>query len=207
MAEQRNQDNKPARARKVIAAFLATTPEPSKEQWKTLIKEHKEFAGEIADAALLRTGVKHLVEEDVEMPLNVEALNASVSNAVNLVHKTPGPIELHVERRVAEVRGPAVRKLAAELGLGASPALLSSVLAGTVKVPPKLLELLAKKFEISVVALQGFLLSSFHRQAVPAFKAEQGKPQFAVEPTAWADAVRASQLSPEQTKELLELDA
>jgi hypothetical protein len=73
--------------------------------------------------------------------------------------------------------------------------------------PKKLLEPLADKFETSVAAFLGFLLSSFHRQAVPAFKAKQGKPEVAVEQTAWADAVRASQLSPEQTKELLELDA
>lgn len=206
MTEQRD-ESMAARAKEVIAAFLATNPEPSTEQWKRLIEQHNEFAGEIADAALLRAHVNHLVDEDVEAPLNVDAFNASVSNAINLVHKTPSPIASHIEQRVAEVRGPAVRKLAAELGLGAVPALLNSVLAGTVTAPKKLLEPLADKFETNVAALLGFLVSSFHRQAVPAFKAKQGKPEVAVEQTAWADAVRASQLSPEQTKALLELDA
>lgn len=206
MSEQRKEDML-ARAKETIATFLAANPEASKEQWMRLIEQNKEIAGEIADAALLRTGVKHLAEADVEAPLNIEAFSASVSNAINLVHTRPSPIATHIERRVAEVRGPAVKKLAAELGLGAAPALLSSVLAGTVKVPRKLLEPLARKFETSVAALQDYLLFSFQRQAVPAFKAEQGKPEIAIEPTAWAEAVRASQLAPEQTKELLELDA
>lgn len=206
MSEQRKEDMA-ARAREVIAAFLATNPEPSKEQWKRLFEQHMEFAGDIADAALLRARIKHLAEEDVEAPLNAEAFNTSVSNAINLVHKTPSPIAVHIEQRVEELRGPAVKKLAAELGLGAAPALLSSVLAGTVKAPKKLLESLARKFDTTAAALQGFLFSSFQQQGVPAFKAEQGKPEVAIEPTPWADAVRASQLSPEQTKELLELDA
>lgn len=196
-----------ARAKEVIAAFLASNVEPSTEHWKRLIEQHNELACEIADAALLRSRVNHLVDEDVEAPLNVDAFTASVSNAINVVHKTPSPIASHIEQRIAEVRGPAVRKLAAELGLGAAPALLNSVLAGTVTAPSKVLQPLADKFETSVAALLGFLVSSFNRQAVPAFKAKQGKPGVAVEQTAWADAVLASQLSPEQTKELLELDA
>ena len=206
MSEQRREEMA-ARAREVIAAFLATNPEPSKEQWKRLIEQHKEFAREIADAGLLRARVKHLAEEDVEAHLNVEAFNASVSGAINLVHKTPSPIAMHIEMRVAEIRGPVVKRLATELGLGAEPALLSSVLAGTVKAPRMLLERLAERFETNAAALQGFLLSSFYRQGFPAFKVKRGKPEVALEPTPWADAVRASQLSPEQTKELLELDA
>lgn len=206
MSKQRKEDTG-ACAREVIATFLATTPGPSKEQWKRLIEQNKEFAGEIADAALIHAGVKHLAMADVEEPLNIDAFSTSVSNAINSVHNTPSPLAMHIERRVEEVRGPGVKKLAAELGLGAAPALLSSVLAGTVKAPRKLLDLLANKFETSVVVLQDYLLSSFHQQGVPAFKAAQGKPEIAMEPIAWGDAVRASQLSLEQTKELLELDA
>lgn len=206
MSEEHKEDMA-ARARKIVAAFLADDPEPSKEQWKRLIEEHKELAGNIADAALLHARVRHLSEEDVGAPLNTEAFNASVSNAISLVYKTPSPIAAYIEQRVAEVRGPAIRKLAAELGLGAAPALLSSVLAGTVKAPKRLLDRLAGMFETTTVALQDFLFNSFQRQRIPAFKAEEGKPEIAIEPTPWADAVRASQLSPEQTEKLLELDA
>lgn len=206
MSEQRKEDAAAARAREVISAFLATNPEPSTEQWKRLIEEHKELAGYVADAALLHAQEKHLTEEDVEAPLEAEAFNASISCAINLVYKMPSPIAMHIEQRIAELRGPAVKKLAVELGLGAAPALLSSVLAGTVKAPTKLLENLARKFETTTVALQDFLFTSFQRQAIPAFKAEHGKPEVAVEPTLWADAVHASRLSPELTKELLELD-
>jgi hypothetical protein len=204
LMNERNEDDMTVKA--IIARFLAETPEPSLEQWKQVIEQHKHIAGEIADAALLRSRVSHLTDEDIEAPLNVDAFKASVSKAINLVYKTPSPIAMHLEQRVSEMRGPAVKPIAVELGLAAAPALLASVLAGTVQAPKKVLASLAKKFEISTVVLHEFFLSCLTRQEVPAFKAELGKPEIAVVQIAWADAVRASQLSEQETQKLLELD-
>jgi hypothetical protein len=203
----RDKENLAARARDVIDAFLAMTPTPTTEQWKQLIQEHKEFAGEIADAAIFSAGATHLTEFDEEAPLNVEAYNATVSDAINLVHKTPSPTEAHIERQVEEVRGRAIRSLAADCGLAAAPALLSSVLAGSVVAPRQLVRFLSQRFGASGPAILGYLQSSFFRQCVPSYKAENGKPEVAIHQMPWADAVRASQLSAEETQKLLDLDA
>ena len=194
-------------AEDIVAVFLSSTPSPTKTQWKLLIEQHEEFAGYIADAAIRYSRAQHLTEEDVEAPLNDEAFNSSVSKAINLVHTTPSPINTAIENRVSQIRGAAVRKVAAELGLAASPALLSSVLVGNVTPAKTILLRLAERLDTSAAALQVFFRRCFESQHVPAFKATQGKPQVSVEPVSWADAVRALKLTPEQTKELLDLDA
>ena len=194
-------------AKEIVAAFLSSIPSPTKTQWKLLIEQHKEVAGYITDAAIRHSRAQHLTEEDVEAPLNDEAFNSSVSKAINLVHTTPSPINTAIENRVSQIRGAAVRKVAAELGLAASPALLSSVLVGNVTPAKTVLSRLAERLDTSAVALQVFFRICFESQHVPAFKATQGKPQVSVEPVSWADAVRALKLTPEQTKELLDLDA
>lgn len=193
-------------AGKVIAAFLMEKGQPTTDDWKQLIAEYPEYAGEIADAALLRQCTRHLEENDVSGPLKKAAYEATVSQAVNLLHTIPSAELSRLETKVAAVRGAAVRKLATEVGLGSNAALLSGVLAGTIVVPSELLERLTAVFNTSVFALTEFLRRSSESSEVPAFKVEQGKPQVAAKPTPWVDAVQSLNLSEEQAKELLSLE-
>jgi hypothetical protein len=111
-----------------------------------------------------------------------------------------------LESRVAMCKGAAVRSLVSKLGLQpfAAP-LVSSVLAGSVRAPRKLLPKLALALEAPESLLSTVFRGSFDRRLVPAFKAEAGKPVLAMAPTTWSTAVSALNLSPEDTKALLEL--
>jgi hypothetical protein len=112
-----------------------------------------------------------------------------------------------LEQKVAAYRGAAIRKLAPQVGLGAQAALLSGILAGTIRAPKKVLRRLSEVFEAPQLALTEFFKRSFESRVVPAFKAENGKPQVARSATSWEDAVKSLNLPAEQAKELLELDA
>lgn len=112
-----------------------------------------------------------------------------------------------IEQRVAVYRGPAVRKLAPKVGVGAyAAALLSGVLAGSIRAPKKLLGRLAEVLEASEQALTAFFEGTFAGRRVPAFKAEKGKPQVSAAATSWEEAVKSLKLPADQTKELLQLD-
>lgn len=114
---------------------------------------------------------------------------------------------VELEQKVAAFRGAAVRKLAPQIGLGTQAALLSGVLAGSIRAPKKVLRHLSELFEATELALTEFFKRSFESRAVPAFKAEKGKPQVYPSPTSWEDAVKSLNLPADQTKELLQLDA
>jgi hypothetical protein len=113
---------------------------------------------------------------------------------------------VELEQKVAAVRGAAVRKLAPQVGLGTQVALLSGILAGTVRAPKKVLRSLSEVFEAPQLALTEFFKRSFESRAVPAFKAENGKPQVSHSATSWEDAVKSLNLPADQAKELLQLD-
>ena len=111
-----------------------------------------------------------------------------------------------VEEKVAAYRGPAIRELARQIGLGAYPALLSGVLAGSIRAPSKLLGRLSNLLGAPERALTGFFTRCFTSRLVPAFKAENGKPQVSALATSWEEAVRSLNLSQDKTTELLQLD-
>lgn len=111
-----------------------------------------------------------------------------------------------IEQKVAPIRGAAVRKLAPQVGLRDHAALLSGILAGTITAPKKVLGRLSEILEAPQLVLTEFFKRSFASRAVPAFKAENVKPQVAHSPTSWEDAVKSSNVPANQTKELLQLD-
>jgi hypothetical protein len=111
-----------------------------------------------------------------------------------------------VEEKIAAVSGPSARQLAAEVGLGSFVPLFNSVLEGTVEAPAKVLFRLGTLWQTSVAMLMELFRLSFENRAVPAFKAESGKPEVSDRPISWESAVRSLKLSQEQTKELLSLD-
>lgn len=134
--------------------------------------------------------------------------SASEFGAMCLAHGLVFQTQLvELEQKVAAYRGAAVRKLAPQVGLGTHAALLSGILAGTIRAPRKVLRQLSEVFEAPQRALSQFFGHFFESRAVPAFKAENGKPEVARSATSWEDAVKSLNLPAAQAKELLELDA
>lgn len=112
-----------------------------------------------------------------------------------------------IEQKVSIYRGPAIRGLAAKLGLGLHVApLLSGVLVGSIRTPKKLLRQLSDVLGAPTNALTRYFVGSFASRHLPAFKAENDKPRISTLATSWGDAVKSLKLSAEQTKELLQLD-
>jgi hypothetical protein len=111
-----------------------------------------------------------------------------------------------IERKVAAVRGSRLRGLAPKVGLGKHVALLSGVLAGSIAAPRKVLKCLGEVLETPEYALTSFFKRSFECRAIPAFKAESGKPQVFSSARPWEEAVNSLNLPPNQTEELLLLD-
>lgn len=111
-----------------------------------------------------------------------------------------------LESKVSRCKGAAVRNLVSKLGLEpyAAP-LVSGILVGNVRAPRKLLPKLALAFEAPESLLPTVFRSSFDRRLIPAFKAEAGKPVLSTAPATWTTAVNALQLSPEESKALLDL--
>lgn len=189
----------------IIAEFRATHLDPSPQDWLALIAAHPEAAGEIADAAMLHQTVEHLEESDVEAPLNREVFESGVSQAISRLYETPSASLRQAQERIAAVQGPSVRSLAREVGLGSAPALLSGILVGAVEVPRRVLDGLVVHLDLTAMVLIECFRRALAAAAVPAFKAEGGKPGLATEPTSWTDAVRSLHLPEEETRRLLQL--
>jgi hypothetical protein len=193
-------------AGKVIATFLKETASPTVQGWKRLISKHPEYAADIADAAMLHQAARSLVEEDLKGKVNEKVYQAGVSKVLSLLHSAASPQLEDAQKKVVASRGPAVRELAPEVGLGSAPALLSSILVGNVVAPKQVLRRLAEKLETSVIALAEVFASAFAARELPAFKAQDGKPRVPAAPTPWKEAVQASGLSEKQMQDLLKLD-
>lgn len=134
--------------------------------------------------------------------------SASEFGAMCLAHGLVLQTQLvELEQKVATYRGAAVRKLAPQVGLDMQAALLSGILAGTICAPKKVLGRLSEVLEAPQRVLAEFFKQSFEGRAVPAFKAENGKPRVARSATSWEEAVKSLNLPADQAKELLQLDA
>jgi len=133
--------------------------------------------------------------------------SASEFGAMCLAHGLVLQTQLFdVEQKVAAYRGAAVRRLAPKVGLGTHVALLSGILAGTIVAPKRVLGHLSDVLEASETALTSFFKLSFESRAVPAFKAENGKPQVARSVTSWEEAVRSLNLPADEARRLLQLN-
>jgi len=193
-------------ANALIANLLGEYPAPTVDQWKQLIAEHPECAGEIADAAMLVADTQPLSKEDYSGSLNHSAYESTLSKMLTMLHTTPGPILKDLEKKVSDSQGAASRNLAEQMGLSAAPVLLTSVMAGSVVAPTKILKRLALRFETSVLALSELFGRTFALREIPSFKTKGNKPHVSSAPTPWKDAVQKLGLPAEQTQELLNLD-
>lgn len=191
---------------RVLSEFVERFPSPSQDDWKELIARYPEAAGEITDAALLCVGRQHLTDDDVMNDLDLDAYDATLSDAINLVYATANDRIDSLATKVSAVRGPALRDLAREVGLGSHVALLSSVLAGTVQAPIRLVERLTQVFKASAFELSELFIQCFARRPLPAFKSGGDKPCVDLAVTPWREAVSRLNLPPEQAEELLKLD-
>lgn len=134
--------------------------------------------------------------------------SASEFGTMCMAHGLTRQLQLtSVEEKVSAVKGSALRTLAPKVGLKSHVSLLSGVLAGSIEAPKQLLKRLSEHFDTSEISLTTFFRLSCDRRYVPAFKAENGKPQVCKYATPWEDAVKASGLSESQVQELLELDS
>jgi len=132
-------------------------------------------------------------------------MTEALSRHQNLVKQAATEAELAIARAaVSKVKGPRARKLAQEVGIGNYAMLVSGMLEGRIETPPRLLDALSAKLEVSSLALSQVLAESFEESAVPAFKAEEGKPRIHVEPEKWEDAVRSLRLPDDETQRLLQ---
>lgn len=113
-----------------------------------------------------------------------------------------------LEEKVTNCKGAAIRPLLTQVGLGSYAApLLSGVLVGHIRAPKALLKRLANVFDAPETLLTTLFKRSFDNRLVPAFKAENGKPEVSKVATRWDVAVKSLNLPPDQTKALLELGA
>lgn len=115
------------------------------------------------------------------------------------------PTELESAKAiVGKYKGPAARKLAEDIGLGKRGPLLSGVLSGKTAAPRAVLRALSLKLKVPMTLLQQVFNESFLAAPVPAFKAEDGKPQVRLTQQSWQDAVRSLSLPDEDASALLE---
>jgi hypothetical protein len=189
----------------IIDEFRATTPTPSEQDWMSLIATHPEFAGEIADAALLDRTTEHLEEADLGAPLDQSVFDSGVSRAINMLHEKPSAALCEAQEKIAAVQGTDVRALARDAGLGSASVLLSGVLVGTIEAPRKLVDFLAVKWGSTAVVLRECFRRAGASATVPAFKAQMRKPGLPTRPTPWAEAVKSLKLSEQETQRLLQL--
>lgn len=191
-----------ADAQRVIVAFLREVAQPAAKDWDALLSRYPQFAAEIVNAAIADKNKSDFDSvSDIDLQRD-EVYARTVSKAVNRVYERSSSQLRAAQEKVSAFQGPAVRTLCADLSIP-HPALLSGVLAGTIRPPNKLLRRLSSRIEVPLAALREVFSQSFGARALPAFKSRDGKPSVVTQPATWEDAVRSLSLSDEETKSLL----
>jgi len=200
-------DKTHAGAESVIAAFLQEVSEPTAKDWDGLIMSFPQYAADIVDAALVeKSRIAFEDGRDAELVEGGEVFSRTASKAINLVYARPSPQLKAAQEQIYSFQGSAIRGLCAELAIP-HPALLSGVLAGTIRAPTELLKRLGERLDVPIAALREIFSQSFRIRNVPAYKSEEGKPSVATQPTSWEEAVRTLRLTEEETKSLLAWDS
>ncbi len=192
-------------AERLVEDFLIENPNPQTSDWKRLIDAHPQHASAIADSALAYGSADEAAEASSQLSFNDALFNATISRVLNLVHQTPSPILETAQRKVAEIQGPAVKKIALEIGIGPYASLLSGVLVGRTLAPGRILAALGRRLDVPLAALSEVFRQSFAMSEVPAFKSLNGKPKLLTQPMTWEQTVRAMNLLPDETDRLLKL--
>ncbi len=109
-------------------------------------------------------------------------------------------------RAIEQTSGVKARTLAPQIDLGEQRVLTNMILGGTVLAPARVLAKLATVLKLPLDVLSVALERRFATQAVPAFKATDGKPTIQIERKAWSVAVKELQLPADEQERLLELE-
>lgn len=109
-------------------------------------------------------------------------------------------------RAIEQSSGVKARFLAPQIELGEQRGLTNMILGGTVLAPARVLAKLAAALKLPLDVLSVALERRFATQAVPAFKATDGKPTVQTERKAWSVAVRELQLPTDEQERLLKLE-
>lgn len=167
------------------------------QQWQSSNYEQIMLRLDPGHAARLRTAAKEYGKSASELGALCMAHGFNIQQQLILL-----------EAKIANCKGPAIRPLLGQVGLGSYAAsLLSGVLAGHIRAPKSLLKRLANVFEAPETLLTTLFRRSFEGRLVPSFKSENGKPEVSKVATSWDAAVKSLNLPPDQTKELLDLVA
>lgn len=109
-------------------------------------------------------------------------------------------------RTIQQNSGVKARALSPQIDLGDQRGLTNMILGGTVLAPTRVLAKLAGVFRMPLEVLSVALERRFATQAVPAFKATDGKPTVQAERKAWNVAVMELQLPADEQERLLNLE-
>ncbi|WP_150642632.1 hypothetical protein [Pseudomonas fluorescens] len=180
---------------------------------ETYEKKAKEYDGEATEQWMVRIDKKlaiklKLTAKEYEKSAS-QVVAACLSNA--LVHHCATATSLAATEltatlaTLAAIKGPKVAPLAEKVGLGKQRSLLSRILAGGVEAPGIILDRLATALGHSSSALQGAMRNNFSNRSIPAFKAENGKPQIESTPMQWEAAVKELALPSAEEAQLLSL--
>ncbi len=179
----------------------------SKSLFEILNREINEWQSSNSEQIMLRLDPGHAAR--IRTTAKEYGKSASEFGALCMAHGFAIQEQLVLlEAKVASCKGPAIRPLLTQVGLGSYAAsLLSGVLAGHVKAPKALLKRLANIFEAPETLLTTLFRRSFESRLVPSFKSQNGKPEVSKRATPWETAVKSLNLPPDQTRELLDLGA
>jgi hypothetical protein len=179
----------------------------SKSLFETLGSEVRRWQSSDSEQVMLRLEPGHAVR--IRSTAKEYRKSASELGALFMAHGLVLQEQLvSLEAKVSNCKGAAIRPLLAQVGLGSYAAsLLSGVLVGHVRAPKALLKRLASIFEAPEALLTTLFKRSFDNRIVPAFKAENGKPEVFRSATPWDVAVKSLNLPADQTKALLDLGA
>lgn len=190
---------------RIVADFIGRNPSATVADWKRLIEANPRYAAKLADASALHLG-DSTADDEEETPSGVqidEALfSKTLSGAINMLHCVPPAMVEAAEKKVAEVKGPAVRKLATDIGLGPYASLLSGVLVGRVAAPRRILKGLERALGVPMAAMQEVFRRSQLESAVPAWKSHV-TPEVSTRQSSWEEAVSELSLSEEERARLL----
>ncbi|MFV1849125.1 MAG: hypothetical protein ACMZ66_00225 [Thalassospira sp.] len=187
----------PTQVEHIFRSFLDDHPDPSSEDWRALLQRYPEYTEDIVHRAISHGS--RLESERRQIGAR------TLTFAQNLLQSQPSPVLEAVDAQLTAVKGPQVRDIARQIGLGEHVNLLNGVLVGRTQAPVRVLSALETYFDAPAMVLRAVFEQRFAASVVPAFKATREQPQVTVEPTSWVDAVHSLELSTEETTRLLQM--
>lgn len=193
-----------AEAKNIVENLLMDYPHPNSKDWSILIDAHPEFAQEIADAAIFYSSFDD-ANSDQNTVFDQAAYDATISRVINHVYQTPSPSITEANQKIEVIKGPQIKSISVEIGIGPYPALLNGILAGRILAPRSVLNSLSNFLKVPILTLQQVFQLKFEQSVVPSFKSTDSKPVVKTNSKNWEEAVLSLELSADETARLLKL--